>query len=388
MGGRVLRRVRSRAPGSVIAVLIAVVCVAGFYQLLALIAVLAHRRHTRARNPGTRGISLLKPVHGEDSDFYSAIRSHAAQDYPEFEILFGIRDPNDPARARIEQLIGDYPAVAIRLVICSTSAPNAKVGALIDLAREARYPILIVNDSDITVPSGYLSGVTAPLGDPRVGLVTCVYRAEATGWPARFEALAIATEFAPSTLVAPWFGVSEFGLGSTLAFRKADLDAIGGFEAIATYLADDYRLGRRLHGLGRKNVISHVVVSTRLSAGSWSAAWRHQLRWARTIRWSRGAGYAGLPITFATLWAVAAAVCGLPWLALALLAIRMATALECGWFLLRSADVLRYCYLIPLRDLWGVAVWAAGLFGNTVEWRGRTLRLDREGRILERSARS
>ena len=188
---------------------------------------------------------------------------------------------------------------------------------MIDLASEARHPILIVNDSDISVPAGYIGSVTAPLSDPGVGLVTCLYRAEAHDWPSRLEALAIATDFAPSTLVAGFFGVSEFGLGSTLAFRKSDLDRIGGFHAIADYIADDYQLGRKLHALGLRNVISEVVVSTHLAAGSWLGAWRHQVRWARTIRLSGGAGYAGLPITNASLWAAMAphsAGCGgSPW---------------------------------------------------------------------------
>ncbi len=325
-------------------------------------------------------VSILKPIRGADPGFYAAIRSQADQEYPQFEILFGIRDAADPAAPEIQRLIQDFPTASIRLIVCPTDAPNRKVGVLMDLAREARYPLLIVSDSDITVPARYLADVTAPLADPAIGLVTCLYRAEADNLPSRFEALAIATDFAPSTLVAPFVGISEFGLGSTLAFRRADLERIGGFAAVADYLADDYQLGRKLHSLGLRNLISKVVVSTRLSASSWSAAWKHQLRWARTIRLSRGA-YVGLPVTYATLWAVIAAACGEWRLALALLAIRFAMAITSGWFVLRSADVLRYFYLIPLRDLWGVAIWAAGLFGDTVEWRGRRLKLDAAGKI-------
>ncbi|MBZ5610425.1 MAG: bacteriohopanetetrol glucosamine biosynthesis glycosyltransferase HpnI [Acidobacteriia bacterium] len=366
----------------------AILWAAAVYQLLALIAALRHRGQAPAPASAGLPVSILKPVYGAEPGFYDAIRSQALQQYPEFEILFGIARPDDPARAEIERLIREFPSVAIRLVECSTEAPNPKVGVLMDLARQARYSILIVNDSDISVPPGYLRDVTAPLQDPGVGLVTCLYRAETHDWPSRFEALAIATEFAPSILVAPMFGVSEFGLGSTLAFRQADLDAIGGFAAVADYLADDYQLGRKLYALGRKNILSDVVVSTRMSAGSWRGAWRHQLRWARTIRLSRGGGYAGLPITFATLWVVVGAACGLWWTASALLVIRLAMAVGCGWFVLGSADVWKYCYAIPLRDLWGVAVWAAGLFGDTVEWRARRLRLDRDGRILDRGARS
>jgi ceramide glucosyltransferase len=356
--------------------------IAGGYQLFAIAACLWHLRGAGPRPANRLGVSILKPVRGADPGFYEAIRSQAIQDHPQFEILFGIRDSDDPAANEIQRLIQDFPAIPIRLILCSEHAPNGKVGVLMDLAREARHPLLIVSDSDITVPPGYLQNVTSPLSDPTIGLVTCLYRAEADNLPSRFEALAIATDFAPSTLVAPFVGVSEFGLGSTLAFRRADLDRIGGFAAIADYLADDYQLGRKLHALGLRNLISRVVVSTRLSAELWHAAWQHQLRWARTIRLSRGGGYAGLPVTFATLWAVAAAAGGEWWLAAALLAIRYAMAITCGWFVLRSPDVWKYFYLIPLRDLWGVAIWTAGLFGDTVEWRGRRLRLDAEGKII------
>ena len=295
---------------------------------------------------------------------------------------------------------GEYPALAsddrarlLYLAVKRSRVPvlagvgSATLDQTLDLAREARHPLLIVNDSDISVPAGYIGDVTRPLSDPSIGLVTCLYRAEAHDWPSRFEALAIATDFAPSTLEAQMFGVSDFGLCSTLAFRRADLDRIGGFSAIADYLADDYQLGHKLHALGLRNVISEVVVSTRLSSGSWLGAWRHQVRWARTIRLSggAGAGYAGLPITCASLWAAIAALAGLWWIAMPLLAIRFAMARVCGGLLLGSADVWKYFYAIPVRDLAGVAVWAAGLFGRTVIWRDQQLKLDGRGRIASRS---
>jgi ceramide glucosyltransferase len=359
------------------------VSIAAAYQLLALIAALLHRTRSSVSGPAGAAVSILKPVYGRDPGFYEAIRSHALQKYPEFEILFGVHSTTDPACADVRRLIQEFPSVPIRLIECSSEAPNPKVGILIDLARAARHPVWIVNDSDITVPAGYIQAVTAPLAGPSIGLVTCVYRADARDWPSRFEALAVATEFAPSTLVAPLFGVSEFGLGSTLAFRKTDLERIGGFPAVADYLADDYQLGSKLHSLGLRNVISHVVVSTRLSAGSWRAAYRHQVRWARTIRLSRGAGYLGLPVTFATLWSAVAALSGLGRSAVVLLMIRMAMALVAGRFALGSEIVAKYFYLIPVRDLCGVAVWLVGLFGNSVEWRGRRLQLDREGKIVK-----
>lgn len=359
---------------------------AGLYQLIAILAIMCQKRQSPTANRSFLPVSILKPVHGRDAGFYEAILTHARQNYPEFEILFGIRREDDPARVEVLRLAREFPALQIRLILCTTAAPNRKVGSLIDLAREARYPILIVNDSDISVPPDYIRDVIAPLADPRVGVVTCLYRAEAHDWPSRFEALAIATDFAPSTLVARLFGVSEFAFGSTLAFRRADLDRIGGFPAIADYLADDYELGHKLHALHLRNVISPVVVSTRISSGSWRGAWNHQVRWARTIRMAGGAGYWGLPVTYATLWVLIAALFGLWWLALPLLALRLAMALISGVALLESADVWKYCYAIPLRDLWGVAVWAAGLFGRSVIWRDLRLKLDGEGKIIANSS--
>lgn len=292
----------------------------------------------------------------------------------DFELLCGFR-PGDPAAT----LLARFPAV--KAVPCRTQTPNGKVGSLIDLERAAANPIIVVNDADIRVDPNYLRRVTAPLADPKVGLVTCLYRPEGDTFASRFEGLGVSTDFAPSALVARLVGVDEFAMGSTLAFRRADLKRIGGFEAIGSYLADDYQLGHRIHALGLKCVLSDVIVSTRLSGG-WLDVWRHQVRWARTIRVSKFAGYLGLPVTFATFWAVVAALTGQWHVALALLATRMLLALEAGWFVLGSRDVLTLFPLIPLRDLCGAAVWVAGLFGRSVEWRGRRLRLDGEGRIV------
>jgi ceramide glucosyltransferase len=174
--------------------------------------------------------------------------------------------------------------------------------------------------------------------------------------------------------------VDEFAMGSTLALRRVDLDRIGGFAAVADYLADDYQIGHRIHALGLKCVLSEVVVETHLGGG-WRAVWQHQVRWARTIRVSRFGGYLGLPVTNATLWAVVAAAWGRLDLGFALLAIRMMMALASGWGVLRSRDVLRLWWLVPARDLFGFTVWVTGLFGDSVEWRGQRLRLDRDGRI-------
>jgi len=357
-------------------VILETVCaIAAAYQVFAIVACLRFRSGAGLRPAISPPVSILKAVRGLDPGFRAAIESHTKL-RGECELLCGVRSMDDPAVA----VLREFPQV--RVIECRTVTPNQKVGVLMDLARQARYSTLIVNDADIRVEPDYLARVTGPLTDPGVGLVTCLYRPEGSTFAGRFEGLGVSTDFAPSALVARLVGVEEFAMGSTLAFRRADLERIGGFEAIADYLADDFQLGAKLHGLGLKCVLSDVIVATHLG-GAWREVWSHQVRWARTIRVSKFSGYLGLPATFATVWAVAAACRGEWSVALAVLAARMLMALESGWMVMRSRDVLRLWFLIPLRDLFGAAVWAAGLFGNSVVWRGQTLHLSSQGRILK-----
>ncbi len=354
---------------------------AAAYLLLALLAAL---RHILIREPAASRfppVSILKPVRGLDPHFREAIRSHALLDYPDYEVLFGVADPEDEAIPEIQRLIAEFPGRKIRLIHASTRAPNLKVGVLAELARQAHAPILVVNDSDIEAPPDYLRRLTAPLEDPQVGVVTCLFRGEAGHWPGRFEAIGIATNFMPSALVAPLLGVNEFGLGATLAFRAESLRAIGGFESLAGYLADDYQLARRITERGQRVHMAKVVVVTHLGDDTWRGLWRHQLRWARTIRLCRGDGYLGLPVTHAGLWSLALAVAGYWWLALPLVVLRDLAGVVVGRGIVGSSTALRHLYLIPLWDLWGFCVWAAGLTGRQVVWRNRRLWLDGQGRI-------
>lgn len=347
---------------------------AAAYQLLAVAACAVFRRGSAAPAAAAPPpVSILKPVYGVDPSLREAIASHTALE-GEYELLCGVREP-DPAR----ELIAQFPKA--QLVAVRTETPNGKVGALIDLGRAARYEVWVVNDADIRVPPGYLARVTAPLADPAVGLVTCLYRAEGSTFAARFEALGIATDFAPSVLVARLLGVDDFAMGSTMAFRRADLERAGGFEAIADYLADDFQLGRRIHALGLRCVLSDVVVATHMS-GNWHDVWLHQVRWARTIRVSNSWGYLGLPVTFATLWAALAFLAGAWAAGGGALVARMLMATTAGWGVLRSKDALRLWLLVPLRDLFACAVWVAGLFGRCIVWRGRRLRLEAQGRLV------
>ena len=277
---------------------------AGAYWLLVLVAALRWRKPSSITHHLTPapGVSILKPVRGRDPYFYEAIRSHAVQDYPQYEMLFGISDPRDAAAEDIRRLIAEFPQREIRLMVTSTRMPNGKVGVLADLAAQARYPLLLVNDSDIRVAPDYLRQVTAVLDEPGTGLVTCLYRAQSNHLPGQWEALGVATEFVPSVLVARMLGSVEFALGSTLLFRAADLERVGGFAAIGDYLADDYQLGRRILGLGLRVAFAPPVVETHLGGETWGEVWRHQLRWSRTIRASRTGGYLGYLVTHGTFW--------------------------------------------------------------------------------------
>jgi ceramide glucosyltransferase len=359
---------------------------AGVYYLIALVAGIARLRLREPAAGPTPQVSILKPVRGRDPRFYEAIRSHATLDYPGYEILFGVKDPADPAVTDIRRLQAEFPQRDIQLVLTTRDAPNGKVAVLTELARLARHPVLLVNDSDILVEPDYLRRVVAALDDPQIGVVTCLYRACAESWPGRWEAIGIATEFAPSVLVAPLVGVAGFALGSTMVFRAAQLEAIGGFAALESYLADDYQLGTRVARLGYRVRLSTVVVATNLSGASWGEVWRHQLRWSRTIRVSRRAGYYGYLATQASFWSVIAAAAGHFWIALAVITARLATGLVVGRGVLGDPQVSRYWYLMPLRDLWGFAVWVAGLFGDTVDWRGQKLRLSADGKIRSKAS--
>ena len=333
-------------------------------------------------------VSILKPLKGVDPEIWQSFCTHAEQNYPDFELIFGVSHPSDPACEVVRQLQKKYPNRTIKLIVCDRIlGTNIKVSNLAQMLPEAIHEILLIDDSDIRVPPDYLKQVIPLLADPQVGLVTCLYRAEpAKTLGSRLEALSIATDFVPGVLTARFLEKGlRFGLGSTLAFRRADLAAIGGFEAILDYLADDYELGRRIAGIGKRIELSATTVTTFLPAYTLREFWQHQLRWSRTIRGARPGGYLGLLFTFGLPWSLSMLIVARgsawAWILFALTyATRLAVGLTTAVQVLHDRQTLRNIFWLPLRDLIAPFVWAAGLIGNRIHWRGDDFYL-KDGRL-------
>jgi ceramide glucosyltransferase len=306
---------------------------------------------------------------------YECFRSHCLQDYPVFEVIFGVSDADDPAIELVERLRAEFPKQNIRLVHCAQNlGSNTKVSNLAQMLPHARYEHIIVNDSDIRVPSDYLRRVLAPLTDPTIGLVTCPYRGVSnTTLGSQLESLGISTDFFPGVLVARMMQGMTFGLGSTLAFRRRDLHATGGFEAFVEYLADDYEIGRRIAELGMNVELSPVVVESILPRYTITEFFYHQLRWARTVKDVRPWGYIGLVTTFGVPWAMLTLILGRGAWACVLLAItfalRFGVAACVGQKVLRDPQTGLLRWLL-IRDILALCVWLASFTGNTVTWRG------------------
>ncbi len=350
----------------------------GYYLLCLLSARNFARRAARAVPTGwTPPVSILKPLRGTDPEIYESFRSHCVQDYPEYELIFGVSDRDDPAVEMVERLKQEFPGRSIRLIHCpKVLGTNLKVSNLVQMLPLAHYDLLIVNDSDIRVEPGYLRRIMAEFADPRVGMVTCLYRGIAGKTiGSRLEAIGISTDFSAGVLAARQLEGIRFALGSTLAFSREALKAIGGFEPLVDYLADDFELGARIARAGYEVRLSQVVVDHYLPDYSLRGFLQHQLRWARSTRDSRRWGYTGVGLTFGLPWALlAVAFSGgavWSWTLLAVAAaLRFAMAITVGHGILRDRDLGRSLALLPLRDVVAMAVWIASFAGHTVAWRG------------------
>jgi ceramide glucosyltransferase len=333
-------------------------------------------------------VSILKPVYGLDRETYENYASFCEQDYPDYEILFCVGDGQDPAVPLIQKLIENFPNRAIRLFVGSEPlGVSDKVNKLCRMSREAKHGVVIVSDSDVRVDLGYLRAITAPFQDPKIGAVTCLYRGLTDGsLAANLEAVGNSTDFAAGVLVAWFFSDVDFMLGATMAVRKTTLAEIGGFESLVDYFSDDYELGNRIAGRGyRVELIPHPVAIV-YPHQTLKDAFRHQLRWNLSIRFSRPAGHLGLIFTQGLPLALLAAIFApsVTWalgVLVAYVILRVASAWTIGVAGMQDENLRKNIGLLLLRDAFAFVVWVASFCPQRIFWRGKQFRV-RDKRLM------
>ena len=348
-----------------------------------VVAILAALRFFRARDAAssanfTPPLSILKPIYGLDRETYQNYASFCLQDYPDYEILFCVSDDRDPAIPVIADLARNFPERKIKLIVGSEPlGVSDKVNKLCRMVREAAHEIVVVSDSDVRVEPQYLRTIAAPFRDPKTGAVTCLYRGLTDGsLAANLEAIGNSTDFTAGVLVAWMLGDVNFTLGATMATTKARLAEIGGFESMVDHFSDDYELGNRIEGRGHRVELSTFPVSIVYPHQTLGDAFRHQLRWNLSIRYSRPAGHLGLIFTQGLPLALLAAVFApsAAWavsLVLGYLVLRGASAWIIGVAGMRDALLRRKMELLPLRDAFAFVVWVVSFFPQRIHWRGQ-----------------
>ncbi len=325
---------------------------------------------------------MLKPLCGADAETYESLRSFCDQAYPQFQVVFGVSDSNDPAVRIVERLQREFPQADLQIAIDGRQhGSSRKVSNLINMMPLVRHDVLVLSDSDVRVGRDYLTRIVAPLLHPSVGIVTCAYRGNPrAGFWSRLGALYINDWFMPSVRVAAVAGSRSFAFGATIAIRREVLSGIGGFMAIANQLADDYRLGELTRRMGLRTVLSEVVVETCVTETSFAALVRHELRWLRTIRAVRPVGYGFSFVTFGMPVAALGAL--LAWGSLPSLGMFAVTTAARIMLHLRTRDRLASAsemLTLPFRDLLSLGLWGWGFATRRVHWRDEHYLVSRDG---------
>jgi ceramide glucosyltransferase len=347
--------------------------------------------HARRRAPLRRPpVTVLKPLCGTEPDLYLNRRTFCLQDYPASQIVFGVHDGADPAIAVVRRLMREFPALPMKLVVDDTQhGGNRKISNLINMLPYARHDVLIIADSDTRVRADYLDAVTHPLLDPKVGMVTCIYRCIPSGgiW-SRLGSMYINDWYMPSVLLAWLFGHRGYASGQTMALRRDTLEAVGGLQAVANQLADDYRLAESVRRVGQRVVLSQYLLETVQSEPTATDLTDHELRWMRTIRVLAGRSFNLLFVSFTLPLlgigaALAAAEPRLGWPLIAAVSLTLACRAGLSWVarLGQPRTPLADLWLLPLRDLLLCWIWSRALFTSRVTWRGSEYEVDRQGAL-------
>ncbi len=359
------------------------------YAVVALIAVLVWHVRKHPKIPvSLPPVTLLKPLCGTEPRLYEHLRSFCLQDHAAAQIVFGVRDPADPALAVAKRLQLEFPHLGIDLVVGpQLHGGNHKISNLINMVAYARHDVLVMADSDTRVRPDYLGAVTAPLLDPGVGLVTCIYRGVPTAqvW-SRLGALYVNEWFLPSVQLARLFGHTGYATGQTLCLRRDTLQAIGGLQAVADHLADDYRLGELVRELGLRIVVSPYVIDAQHDEPDLSSLVHHELRWMRTTRVLRPLSSCFMFFTFSvplaalgTLLASAEPALSSAMRTLLLTTAGARLALHFAQRPGSGKALLSDLWMLPWRDLLTCWVWCRSFFSYQVSWRGSQFDVDADG---------
>lgn len=360
------------------------------YSLLSVIAAFRYLAASPAREAAAREpVSVLKPLSGLDEGLEENLRGFFEQDYsaaagPLFELIFAVRQESDPCVPLVRRLCAEHPNVPARLMVTGEPPyPHAKVFSLARMSAEARHDLVVMSDSDIRVTRDFLRRVTAEFADEKTALATCPYRALAgpSLW-SHLEATGMNTTFWQGAFTARMLQGMKFAVGPTTVARRRFIDETGGIEGLKDYLAEDFELGRRMAAAGHRVILSSSIVEHRIGSQTALQNLGHRIRWARTGRRSRPSGYVGQIFTYplplaVLLWTIAP----FPWwpIVVTTLGVRAMSA----WVTSQVALGARINWLLlPVEDMLGFFFWIAGFFGNSITWRGRTYRLDREGRAI------
>lgn len=335
--------------------------------------------HARAKIKKFPPVSVLKPVHGLEAQLQENIESFFRQDYPEYEVLFAAEDSKDPALEVVREVSARYPHIPSRILL--TGKPpwaNPPAYAFCKMTEIAKYEIQVTSDSDVEVAPNYLREVVVPLLDPKVGMVTCVYRGKnAAGFWSGMTAIGMSVEMTAGVLVANLMEGIKFGLGPTIAVKKEALQSIGGYQATGDYFANDFALGNFIAKAGYRVVLSHHPISHVVNQKTFKKMWINQLRWATSTRYSRPIGHLGTGLIFAMPFGLLGLIAGVAinkpreGLAILVAAIlnRVLESVMVGWGVVRDPVALSRFWLYPIRDLLGFAVWVTSFVNAQTIWR-------------------
>ncbi|MGH8615425.1 MAG: bacteriohopanetetrol glucosamine biosynthesis glycosyltransferase HpnI [Gammaproteobacteria bacterium] len=363
------------------------------YAIVSVVIVLRYfeqaNRNPKKRTDFSPAVTILKPVCGLEKELTANLRSACLQSYPDYEVIFSVQDPRDPALSILHEIRQEFGCRRVSVVVSDVQAgSNGKVNNLLGALSKASHDVVVISDSDTRLRSDYLSNIVAPLADPEVACACTLFKVtEADRLVEKLEALTINADFMPSVVFAEVTGASKCCLGPSIAIRRATLDQIGGLKSLADYLVEDYELGRRIWASGKKMALVPYVIDVVVDLPDWRRWWTHQVYWDQNTRLARPSAFLATCLIRSVPFALVFALLrlfdpiGLAALSTAV-AVRIITAAMLLKWGFKEEARLRTLALLPFRDILGLITWALSFTQQTVIWRGAKFQLTRGGRMV------